>query len=643
MFDDKFNEVFNNFRETNNKAGNKTEAQTETKSHKVVKKVEPDGSIETKADTQSSISEKEPKKVTLNPTIYENAANAKEDLEKARTKRKDITKEYTEELKSKRVDAKKNKYGRESEDITNLMGSDTDLYLSGIIDNKMLFDANGKRTSKLTGKELRRVAKKKDEYIFSDDGSEATLFDYQQWKEGNREGDKVEGKSFTNSTLQKALQNIAFKKTLRDFAESDLSKEEKDLIVSKFKNKKLKQLAEEVFTDEEGWTGIEQTFIDKLYTPIIEKGEQGTQNRQIFADAWKLAETTAIRDITQALQGLNVNTAKETSKHWNDLVRKEDALKEEQLKELEGPTHRETTVYYHEGDKFPYGFAVAHEGANAAYMGRVETDDSGKKFFRVYKADSQTEDVKKAAKEEWGGRFGNKGAKWLASHIADTYRDPVFNLPINGDEDISEAVQAAAATFEMDTGQMEGKYKNQRKKISKATDDWLGDTYIGSTFPDYVSKEFGEDVTDKKHFTKDRLKKRLEQLEEYGLVVDRDTHKIVPLGSTENDYLSHIRMKEKMVHDLHASVPFSERPGYEQQADGTWLKVYKPDNTMSKMNRHKGDLNLKRNYGAGSTVKDRKTGKYYGETAQQERLKSLKEKPTSKPQGLLGTLKNRGH
>lgn len=643
---------------------------------KTVKKVEPDGSVETRTVIQpssihdgptakpaakessnvSNVSEKD-----YNPYIpsdrkerpqyqsnlseedRKNITNANDNLADARARRKDIVKEYTEELKSKRAEAKKNRHGREETDLFNLMGSGTDLYLDGIIGNKMGFDATGKRTSKATGRELRRVVKKGDNYEFSDDGSEATVFDYQQWQNGKREGEKFEGKGIADRTLQKALQNIAFKKVLSDLAERGLSEEESNLLVDKLKNKKLKDMAKEVLADKEGWTDVEQTFIDELYTPIVENGEQGTQNRQIFADAWDLAETAAIRDITQALQGLTVNAAKEEAKYWNGVQREEDKRYSKWLDEQAGPKDRTATIYHHEGDEFPYGFSVAHEGANAAYMGRVETDDDGQKFFRVYKADSQSNSAKEGAQEEFGGRLGNKDAKWLASHVADTYRDPVYNMPINEGDDISEIAQAAANSFEMHTGQMEGKYKNQGKRIQKATDNWLGENYIGMSFPDYVSAEFGDDVTDKVRFNRAMLKKRLEQLEEHGLVVDIETHKIVPFGSTENDYLSKLRMQDKAAHDLRAAVPMSDRAGFEQQADGTWLKVYKPDDPMSKGNRQKGDLNIKHNYGAGSTVKDKKTGKYYGETAQQERLKSLNKKSDEKPQGLLGTLKKRGH
>lgn len=654
MFDDRFNEAFASVRD-NSKVGTEENGQVKSDntsvpvSRKTVKQVEPDGSINvvTESDSTESYDPYVPKnrkekaqyksKLTLDDRQKIVDANSK--LKDTRAKRDNLIEKYKEELKAKRAKAKENKHGREEVDLLNLSGTDTDIYLDGIIGNRMGFDATGKRTSKATGKELRRVVKKGDKYIFSDDGSEAELFDYQQWKNGKRDGEKFEGKGIEDRALSKALQNIAYKKVLVDLSSKGLSDGDFSKLADmlKTKNKKLSSMLGDGDVE---YTIAEQNFIDKLYTPIIENGEQTTQNRRIFADAWDLAETKAIGDIEQALSRLAVADASEDARYWNALKREDEKAFDKYLKEQAGPKPRTATMYHDISSDFPYGYSVSGEGGHAQYMGRVEEDTDGNKYFRVYSATTQPDSVKAKVKEETGGRLGSKDAFWLASHTADTHEKPVYNMPIVEDDNIAQIAKAAGAVLEQYTSQMEG--RRNSAPINKAANDWLGETYIGATFPEYLAAEFGEDVKDKVRFNRDRLRKRLEQLEQYNLVVDSKTLKIVPLGSVEDDYLSKLRAADKAKSDLRKSIPFSEQ-GYKQQDDGTWLKRYKADNPMSKGNRQKGDFDVKRNYGAGSTVKDKKTGKYFGETAQQERLKSLNKKSDEKQYGLLGTLSRRKH
>lgn len=653
MFDDRFNEAFASFRSNSNKADTEKKTKdapdktSESMSRKTVKQVEPDGSISvvTGSTNTESYDPYVPKnrkgkpqqqyksKLTLDDR--QKIIDANNSLANARATRDNIIKDYKEELKAKRAKANDNKRGREEPDLFNLSGSDTDIYLDGIIGNKMGFSPNGKRTSKSTGEELRRAVKKGDKYIFSDDKSEAELFDYLQWKNGKRAGEKFEGKGIEDRTLSKALQNIAYKKVLVDLSSKGLSDDDFSKLADmlKTKNKKLSSMLGD---DAVEYTPVEQNFIDKLYTPIVENGEQGTQNRRIFADAWGVAETRAIRDIAQALSRLAVRSATEDARYWNALKREDEKAFDKYLKEQAGPKPRTATMYHDISSDFPYGYSVSGEGGYAQYMGRVEEDTDGNKYFRVYSATVQPNSVKAAAKEE----TDSKDAFWLAAHTADTHEKPVYNMPIVEGDNIAQIAKAAGAVLEQYTSQMEG--RRNSAPVNKAVNDWLGETYIGTTFPEYLAAEFGEDVKDKVRFNRDRLRKRLEQLERYNLAVDSKTFEIVPLGSVKDDYLSKLRATDKAKSNLRKSIPFSEQ-GYKQQDDGTWLKTYKPDNPMSKGNRQKGDFDVKRNYGAGSTVKDKKTGKYFGETAQQERLKSLNKKSDEKQYGLLGTLKKRGH
>ena len=652
MFDNRFNEAFASFRSNSNKADTKEKTMTESEfdkasepmSHKTIKQVEPDGSINVVAGSTNTESydpyvpknrrEKPQYKSKLTLDDRQKIIDANKNLANARTTRDNIIKGYKEELKAKRAKAKENKRGREETDLFNLSGSDTDIYLDSIIGNKIGFSPDGKRTSKSTGKELRRVVKKGDKYIFSDDDSEAELFDYQQWKNGERTGEKFESKGIKDKTLSKALQNIAYKKVLVDLSGKGLSDDDFSKLADmlKIKNKKLSSMLGDNVVE---YTTAEQNFIDKLYTPIVENGEQGTQNRRIFADAWDVAETKAIGDIAQALSRLAVSSANEDARYWNALKREDEKAFDKYLKDWAGPKSRTATMYHDLSSGFPYGYSVSREGGYAQYMGRVEEDTDGNKYFRVYSATTQPNSVKAAAKEE----ADSKDAFWLAAHTADTHEKPVYNMPIVEGDNVAQIAKAAGAVLEQFTSQMEG--RRNSAPVKKAVDDWLGETYAGSTFPEYLAAEFGEDVKDRVHFNRDRLRKRLEQLEQYNLAVDSKTLKIVPLGSVKDDYLSKLRAADQAIRDSRRSVPFSEQ-GYKQQDDGTWLKAYKPDNPMSKSNRQKGDFDIKRNYGAGSTVKDKKTGKYFGETAQQERLKSLNKKP-EKQNGLLGALKKRGH